>query len=65
MRGAGANTICLKTIMRRSITKENMTTLTSSKNVKYRYGRLQEIKPNAIVRELAYFSSTINNTRKE
>ena len=65
MRGAGADTIRLKAIMRRPIAKENMATLTSAKIAKYRDQRLQEIKPSTVVRELAYFSSIINHARKE
>ena len=65
MRGASADTIRLKAIMRRPIAKENMATLTSAKIAKYRDERLQEIKPSTVVRELAYFSSIINHARKE
>jgi integrase len=65
MRGAGADTIRLKAIMRRPIAKENMATLTSNKIAKYRDQRLQEIKPSTVVRELAYFSSIINHARRE
>jgi integrase len=65
MRGAGADTIRLKAIMRRPIAKENMATLTSAKIAKYRDERLQEIKPSTVVRELAYFSSIINHARRE
>ena len=65
MRGASADTIRLKAIMRRPIAKENMATLTSSKIAKYRDERLQEIKPSTVVRELAYFSSIINHARRE
>jgi integrase len=65
MRGAGADTIRLKAIMRRPIAKENMATLTSNKIARYRDQRLQEIKPSTVVRELAYFSSIINHARRE
>jgi len=65
MRGAGADTIRLKAIMRRPIAKVNMAMLTSSKIAKYRDERLQEIKPSTVVRELAYFSSIINHARRE
>jgi len=65
MRGACADTIRLKAIMRRPIAKENMATLTSNKIAKYRDQRLQEIKPSTVVRELAYFSSIINHARRE
>ena len=65
MRGAGADTIRLKAIMRRPIANENMATLSPSKIAKYRDQRLQEIKPSTVVRELAYFSSIINHARRE
>jgi len=65
MRGASADTIRLKAIMRRLIAKENMATLTPSKIAKYRDERLQEIKPSTVIRELAYFSSIINHARRE
>ena len=65
MRGAKADTIRLKAILRRPIAKENMAMLTSSKIAKYRDQRLLEIKPSTVVRELAYFSSIINHARRE
>lgn len=65
MRGAKADSIRLKAIMRRSIAKENMATLTPSKIAKYRDERLTEIAPSTVVRELAYFSSIINHARRE
>jgi len=65
MRGASADTIRLKAIMRRLIAKENMATLTSAKIAKYRDARLQEIKPSTVIRELAYFSAIINHARRE
>jgi len=65
MRGAGADTIRLKAIMRRPIANENMATLSPSKIAKYRDQRLQEIKPSTVVRELAYFSAIINHARRE
>jgi integrase len=65
MRGASADTIRLKAMMRRPIAKENMATLTSAKIAKYRDARLQEIKPSTVIRELAYFSAIINHARRE
>ena len=65
MRGAKADTIRLKAIMRKPIVKENMATLTPSKIAKYRDERLTEIAPSTVVRELAYFSSIINHARRE
>jgi integrase len=65
MRGAKADSIRLKAIMRRPIAEENMATLTSNKIAKYRDQRLLEIKPSTVVRELSYFSSIINHARRE
>jgi len=65
MRGASADTIRLKAILRRPITKENMATLTPTKIAKYRDERLISIAPSTVVRELAYFSSIINHARRE
>jgi integrase len=65
MRGASADTIRLKAILRRPITKENMATLTPTKIAKYRDERLTSIAPSTVVRELAYFSSIINHARRE
>lgn len=65
MRGAKADTIRLKAILRKPIANENMATLSPSKIAKYRDERLLEIAPSTIIRELAYFSSIINHARRE
>jgi integrase len=65
MRGAKADSIRLKAIMRKSIAKEHMAKLTSNKIAKYRDQRLLEIKASTVVRELSYFSSIINHARRE
>jgi len=65
MRGAKADSIRLKAIMRKPIAKENLASLTPSKIAKYRDERLLEIAPSTVVRELAYFSSIINHARRE
>lgn len=65
MRGAKADSIRLKAIMRRPIAKENLASLTPNKIAKYRDERLLEIAPSTVVRELAYFSSIINHARRE
>ena len=65
MRGAKADSIRLKAILRKPITSENMALLTPSKIAKYRDERLLEIAPSTVVRELAYFSSIINHARRE
>lgn len=65
MRGAQADTIRLKAILRRPIAKVNILQLNSSRIAKYRDERLTEIAPGTVVRELAYFSSIINHARRE
>lgn len=65
MRGAKADTIRLKAILRRPIAKVNVLLLNSSRIAKYRDERLTEIAPSTVVRELAYFSSIINHARRE
>ena len=65
MRGAKADTIRLKAILRRPIAKVNVMLLNSSRIAKYRDERLAEIAPSTVVRELAYFSSIINHARRE
>ena len=65
MRGAGADTIRLKAIMRRPIAKVNTLLLNSSLIAKYRDERLKEVSAGTVIRELAYFSSIINHARRE
>jgi len=65
MRGAEADSVRLKAIMRKPIAKVNTLLLNSSRIAKYRDGRLQEVSPSTVIRELAYFSSIINHARRE
>jgi integrase len=65
MRGAGADTIRLKAIMRRPIAKLSTTQLNSSKIAQYRDARMLEVSNGTVIRELAYFSSIINHARRE
>jgi integrase len=65
MRGAGADTIRLKAIIRRPIAKVNTLLLNSSLIAKYRDERLKEVSAGTVIRELAYFSSIINHARRE
>lgn len=65
MRGAKTDSIRLKALIRKSIAKENLASLTPSKIAQYRDERLLEIAPSTVVRELAYFSSIINHARRE
>lgn len=65
MRGAKADTIRLKAILRRPISRVNILLLNSSQIAKYRDERLQEVSTGTVIRELAYFSSIINHARRE
>jgi integrase len=65
MRGASADTLRLKAILRRPIAKVNTLSLNSSRIAKYRDDRLKEVSAGTVIRELAYFSSIINHARRE
>jgi integrase len=65
MRGAKADTIRLKAILRKPIAKVNTVALNSARIAKYRDERLQEVGTGTVIRELAYFSSIINHARRE
>jgi hypothetical protein len=52
-------------MMRNPIAELNLTELTPNKIATYRDERLKEIKPNTVIRELAYISSMINHARRE
>ena len=65
MRGANADSIRLKAILRRPLAKLTTTQLNSSKIAQYRDTRMQEVSNGTVIRELAYFSSIINHARRE
>lgn len=65
MRGATADSIRLKAILKKPISKTNVLLLNSSRIAKYRDERLQEVSAGTVIRELAYFSSIINHARRE
>jgi integrase len=65
LRGAEADTIRLRAILRKPIAKLNTLALTSTCIAKYRDQRLQEVSAGTVIRELAYFSSIINHARRE
>jgi integrase len=52
-------------MMRNPIAELNLTELTPNKIANYRDERLKEVKPNTVIRELAYISSMINHARRE
>jgi integrase len=65
LRGAHEDTYRLRKMMRNPIAELNLTELTPNKIANYRDERLKEIKPNTVIRELAYISSMINHARRE
>jgi len=65
MKGATADTIRLKAIMRRPIASWSMANLSASKIAAYRDGRLKEVSGGTVIRELAYLSAIINHARRE
>jgi integrase len=65
LRGAHEDTYRLRKMMRNPIAELNLTELTPNRIANYRDERLKEIKPNTVIRELAYISSMINHARRE
>ncbi|OWS69411.1 integrase [Polynucleobacter aenigmaticus] len=65
MRGVKEDTIRLKAILRKPIAKVNTLLLNSSRIAQYRDERLKEVSAGTVIRELAYFSSIINQARRE
>ena len=65
MKGAKADTIRLKAIMRRPISRWSMANLSASKIAAYRDDRLKVVSGGTVIRELAYLSSIINHARRE
>jgi integrase len=65
LRGSLEDTYRLRKLMRHPISKFNLAELTPNKIAKYRDERLKEVKPNTVIRELAYISSMINHARRE
>jgi integrase len=65
LRGAHEDTYRLRKMMRNPIAELNLTELTPNKIAYYRDERLKEVKPNTVIRELAYISSMINHARRE
>jgi integrase len=65
LRGAHEDTYRLRKMMRNPIAELNLAELTPNKIANYRDERLKEVKPNTVIRELAYISSMINHARRE
>jgi integrase len=65
MKGALEDTIRLKAMMRKPVTRWSMTNLSAVRIAAYRDERLKEVSAGTVIRELAYLSSIINHARKE
>lgn len=65
MRGASADFYRLRALSHKPISKLNLVSLTPERIAEYRDKRLLVIKPNTLIRELAYISSIINHARRE
>ena len=65
LRSAPEDTYRLKKMMRKPISQLNLVELTPQRIANYRDERLKEVKPNTVIRELAYISSMINHARRE
>ena len=65
LRSVREDTYRLRKMMANPISELNLTELTPNKIANYRDERLKEVKPNTVIRELAYISSIINHARRE
>jgi integrase len=65
MKGASEDTIRLKAIMRKPISRWSMANLSAARIAAYRDERLQEVSAGTVIRELAYLSAIINHARRE
>jgi integrase len=65
LRGAFEDGYRLRKMMRNPIAELNLSELTPNKIANYRDERLKKVKPNTVIRELAYISSMINQARRE
>ena len=64
-KSASEDSYRLRALARKSIGQLNMMALTPRKIAEYRDIRLQEVSAGTVIRELAYFSSIINHSRRE
>ncbi len=65
MKGAPADTIRLKAIMRKPIAQWSMANLSAARIAAYRDERLKEVSGGTVIRELAYISAIVNHARRE
>ena len=65
MKGASEDTIRLKAIMRKPISRWSLANLSAARIAAFRDERLQEVGSGTVIRELAYLSAIINHARRE
>jgi integrase len=65
MKGAAEDTIRLKAMMRKPISRWSMANLSAGRIATFRDERLKEVSPGTVIRELAYLSAIINHARRE
>lgn len=65
MKGASEDTIRLKAIMRKPISRWSMANLSATRIASFRDERLKEVGAGTVIRELAYLSAIINHGRRE
>jgi integrase len=65
MKGAAEDTIRLRAIMRKPISRWSMVNLSAARIAGYRDERLKEVSAGTVIRELAYISAIINHARRE
>jgi len=65
MKSAYKDTISLKALIRRPISKWSMANLSATQVAVFRDERLTEVSAGTVIRELAYLSSIINHARRE
>lgn len=65
MKGASEDTIRLKAMMRKPISRWSMANLSAARIAAFRDERLKEVSAGTVIRELAYLSAIINHARRE
>ncbi|MFM7009673.1 MAG: tyrosine-type recombinase/integrase, partial [Betaproteobacteria bacterium] len=65
MKGASADTIRLRAMMRKPIARWSMANLSAARVAAYRDERLKEVSSGTVIRKLAYISAIVNHARRE
>jgi integrase len=65
MKGAPADTVRLRAMMRKPISRWSMANLSATRIAAFRDERLKEVSGGTVIRELAYISAIVNHARRE